>query len=115
MYKKFIGSDRSGGEVLIEDSKVEIKKKTIDLAGEVIAADTEKGTGKLVVFENNHIMEDIYSFELVSGLSSRKLFKETFLNEVKITCLKAPILDFIEEEDKNLEDFCLKVCSIELL
>lgn len=100
---------------MINNNELAIEKKTIDLLGEVIAADTENGTGKLIIFENDHLTEDIYSFKLAPGLSSRKLFKETFLNEVKVTCLKAPILDFVEEEDVNREDFCLKVSSMELL
>lgn len=100
---------------MIKDSKVEIKKKTIDLLGEVIATDTENGTGKLIIFENDHLTEDIYSFKLAPGLSSRKLFKETFLNEVKVTCLKAHILDFIERNKEVKEEFHLKVSAIELL
>lgn len=63
-----------------------IFEKGIQLEGEVIAADLETATGKLLVFENKYLPEDIYSFETESHVIGRKLFKEAFLNEVKVKC-----------------------------
>ena len=95
---------------MINDSESKIENKTIDLVGEVIAADTEKRTGKLIVFENNHLKEDIYSFELITEQYNRKLFKDIFLSEVKVTCLKESVLNIKERNNEKL-----KVKDIELL
>lgn len=61
-------------------------EQEIQLEGEVIAADVENSTGKLLIFENSYLPEDIYSFTAENHVIGRQLFKDAFLNEVKVTC-----------------------------
>lgn len=61
-------------------------EQAIQLEGEIIAADFETSTGKILVFENNHLKEDIYSFEVERNALSRNIFREAFLNEVSVKC-----------------------------
>lgn len=97
---------------MVQGKEQVVKKKTIYLTGEVIAADTETAEGKILIFENDQIQEDIYTFKLNENLPSRKLFKKFFLREVKVTCLQEPITNFFEKIEKAEID--LKIIDIKL-
>lgn len=84
--------------------QLEAHGQVIELEGEVIAADLETLTGKILVFNNDYLEEDIYPFEVIESIASRYLFKEAFLNEVRIHCRLV----------NNSQIICLQITDLEL-